>query len=171
MSNLLFVFRFESDGAGGFALFQCILVLNEYVISLFCSLVATGLSLFLYFLDAAFDGFQVFQLKFVVDDLFVSDGVYASVYMSHVVIVEAAEYMDDCVCFADIGEEFVSQPFAFACTFHQSGDVYDFYSRGDNPLGMYQFCQCVQTFVGNGDYAYIRFDCTEGEVCRLRFCV
>ena len=171
MSDFLLVFCFKGHGTCGFSLFQSILVLHEYVISLFGSFVSTCLSLFLYFLYTAFDCFQVFQLKFIVDNFLIADGVYASVYVCHVIIVEATKYMDDCVCFADIGKELVSQSFAFACTFHQSGDVYDFYCCRNNSLGVYQLCQCVQTFIGNSDNTYIRFDCTEGEVCRLRFCV
>ena len=66
------------------------------------------LCLFLYFLDTAFDGFQVFQLKFVINDFFVADGIYASVYVCHIVVIEATEYVDNCVCFTDIGKELVS---------------------------------------------------------------
>ena len=48
------------------------------------------------------------QLKFVVNDFFVADGIYASVYVCHIVVIEATEYVDNCVCFTDIGKELVS---------------------------------------------------------------
>ena len=56
----LFVFRFKSYCTCRFTLFQRILELHKYVISLLGSFISSGLSLFLYFLDTALDGFQVF---------------------------------------------------------------------------------------------------------------
>ena len=169
MCNLLFIFCLKSNGTCRFALFQRFFILNQYIVSLFGSFVATRLCLFLYLLDTTLDRFQVFQLKFIVDDFFVADRIYTSVYVCHVNVVEATEYMDNSVCLTDIGKELVSQSFTFTCTFYQSGDIYDFYGCRNNPLGMYQFCQRIQTFIGNGNYTYIGFNSTEREICRLCF--
>ena len=127
--------------------------------------VAACLGLFLHFGDATFDGFEVFDLEFGVDDFFIAHRVYLAIYMHDVVVVEAAQDMENCIGFADIGQEFVTQPFALAGTFHQAGDVDDFDGCRDHSLRMFNFRQFVQTLVGNGNYTNVRFDRTEREVC------
>jgi len=51
--------------------------------------------------------------------------------------------MQDCIGFPDVRQEFISQTFAFAGSFDQSGDVNDLHSGGDYSLRMHQFCQFV----------------------------
>ena len=89
--------------------------------------------------------------------------------MNDVIVVEAAQHMQDGVCLSDIGEELVSQSFSFASAFHQSGDVYDFDRSWDDTLRMFNFCQFVQAFVRYGDNTYVRLDRTERKVGRLCF--
>ena len=100
---------------------------------------------------------------------FVADRIYTSVYVCHVIVVEATEYMDNSVCLTDIGKELVSQSFTLTCTFYQSGDIYDFYGCRNNPLGMYQFCQRIQTFIGNGNYTYIGSIVQKGKFAACAF--
>ena len=171
MCDLLLVFRLERNGAGTFTLFQCFLIFAKYFISDFSLLVTACLSLFLHFGNTAVNGFQVFDLQFGVNDFLVANRIDTAVHMNNIVVIEATQYMQDCICFANIGKEFVSQPFSFAGAFYKAGDVYDFHRSRDNTLGMFDFCQFVQTFVRYGDHADIRFDRTEREVSRLCFCI
>ena len=132
MRYFLFVFRFELYRACRFALLQCLFVAHQYIIGLFSCFVTSGLCLLLYALDTAFDGFQVFQLEFGINDFLVAYRIYRTVYVGHVFIIEATQHVDDGICFADVRQELVAQSFALAGTLHQSGDVYDFYgSRHD----------------------------------------
>ena len=171
MCDLLLVFRVERNGAGAFALFQRFLVFAKYLVSDLSLFVTACLCLFLHFGDPAVDGFEVFDLQLGIDDFLVAHRIDTAVYMDDVVIVEATQYVQDCICLADIGEEFVSQPFPFAGAFYEAGNIYDFDRSRDNTLGMFDFSQLVQTFVRYGDHADIRFDRTEREVSRLCFCI
>ena len=171
MGDFLFVFRIKLYGAGRLALFEGFFVAHQDIVGLLGSFVSASLCLFLHFLDAAFDGFEIFQLEFSINDFLVAHGIHRSIDMGHVLIVKTTEHMDDSVCLADVGQELVAQPFAFAGTFHQTGDVYDFNGSGDDTSRMHQLCQFGEAFIGYGDDAYIRFDGTERKVGRLCLCV
>ena len=50
--------------------------------------------------------------------------------MDDVGILKAADYVDDGVHLADIGEELVSKALALGGAFYQTGDVYEFDDGG-----------------------------------------
>ena len=70
--------------------------------------VASGLSLFLYFLNTAFYCFEVLQLKLCINDFFVAYRIYTTVDMGNIFIIKTTQYMKNCVCFTDICQEFIS---------------------------------------------------------------
>ena len=88
--------------------------------------------------------------------------------MDHVRVVEASEHMDYGICLTDVCQEFIPQAFAFRCTFHKSGNVYDFNRRRHNASGINYFSKFVKTVVGHTDNAYVRLDSAKREICRLR---
>ena len=138
---------------------------------MFSLFVTARLCLFLYFLDTAFNGLQIFQLEFGVNDFFVTDRIYTTVYMSYIFIVKTTEYVQDSICFTDICQKLVSQPFTFASPFYKSCNVNNFYSSGNDTSRMNQFGKFGQAFIRNGDDTYIRFDGTEREVGCLSLCI
>ena len=101
-----------------------------------CGLVTAGLGLFEGFGESAVDGLEVFDLQFVVDDLFVAHGIDRSVHVGYVVVVEAAQHVEYGVCLTDVGQEFVAESFSFAGTLDQSGNVYDLYCGRNNGPGV-----------------------------------
>ena len=101
--------------------------------------VATHLGYFLHLAQAVFDGLEVFQLKFCVDDFLVTHGVHTAVNMYHVVVVEAAQHMDNGVRFANIAEELVAETFTLRCAFYEACDVYDFHGGRHDAPWVYQF--------------------------------
>ena len=169
--NFLFVFRLKRNSAGTFSLLQCFFVFAKYFVSDFCLFVTACLCLFLHFGDTAVDGFQVLDLQLGIDNLLIADRVYTPVYVDDVIVVEAAQYMQDCIRFTDIGKELVAQAFPFAGSFNETGDIYDFHRCGNHALGVFDLSQFIQSFVRYGDNADIRFYRTKREVCRLCFCI
>ena len=91
--------------------------------------------------------------------------------MSDIIIVEATKNVDNGICFADVGQELVAQPFALGSALDESGDVHDFHRRRDDALRVNQFREPVEPFVGYGDNAHVRFDGAEREVGRLSLSV
>ena len=88
--------------------------------------------------------------------------------MLDVVILEAAQHVDDCIDLADVAEELVAEPFALARPFHKAGDV-DKAQLGFDDLGALGDCgDLLETLVGDGDLADIGLDRAEGIVRRLR---
>ena len=147
-------------------------VFDEHLQLEFGLFVASGFSRFLAFLDTRLYGLEILELELGVDDLFVAYGIDRAVHMHDVLVVETTEHMNDCVRLTDIGEELVSESFAFAGTFDQPRNIHDFNgSRNNSSLGFAQFAEFDEAFVGNGNDAHIRFDRAEGEIGALRFCV
>ena len=169
MGDFLFLFRFERHGACALALFQNLFVAREDIVGQLRLLVAARLCLFLDAGYTAINGFEVFYLKLHVDNLLVAHGIDRTIDVYDIIIVEAAEDMDNRVRLADIRQELVAQTFALACPFHETGDINDFDRRRDDAFGMYQFGEAVQPFVGDGDDTHVRFDSTKRKVCGLRF--
>ena len=76
--------------------------------------------------------------------------------------------MHDGVHLADMGQKFISQPFALACPLYKACDIYKLdYGRGVF-FGMVHFRKTVKPFIRNGHYAYIGLNGAEGIVGCLR---
>ena len=168
-SSPLFIFCIKVNRACALALAECIVVFFQYAKLHFCCLVAC-VGLFLHFLYSLLHRFQVLNLQFCVDNFLISHGIHGSVDVRNIVVVKAAQHMNDCVALANVTQEFVSQPFALACAFHQSGNVNYFnccwyYSPRVNNL-----CQFVESLVRNGDNSYVGLDGAKGEVGCLSLC-
>ena len=84
--------------------------------------------------------------------------------MGDILIFEASQHVDDGISLADVAEKLVAQTFALACTFHQSGDVYNLAGGRHDASRMYYLGKFSESFVGHGDDAHVRFYCTKGEV-------
>ena len=77
--------------------------------------------------------------------------------------------MYDGVYLADIGEELVTESFAFGGAFDETGYIYDAYLGGDDAIGLYECCQFVEPFIGYVDEAGIGFDRAKAIVAGLCF--
>ena len=84
--------------------------------------------------------------------------------MNHVVIGKTAHHVHGGVGFTDVGQELVTQAFAFGSTRDQTGDVYKFHHGRQNALGVHDLGQILQTLVRNFDHTDVRFDGAEGVV-------
>ena len=101
------------DGAGTFAIEQSGLVEIHHFNQFLGTCVAAGFALLDLFVVAVLDGFEVFELQLGVDGEFVAHRVDGAVDVGYVVVVEAAQHMDDSVAVAYVGKELVAQSFAF----------------------------------------------------------
>ena len=164
------VFLVEYDRACAPALFEDVFVLLENFEKAFGGFFSRD-GLFLHFRNAALDRFEVLELQFGVDDLFVAHRVDGAVHMRDVIVFETAQHMDDRVGFADIRKELVAETLAFRSALDQSGDVHDLDGSRDYLLRIIDLGEVDQPFVGNGDNPHIGFDRTEREVRRLCLCI
>ena len=93
--------------------------------------------------------------------------------MLDVVVLEAAQDMDDRVDFADVAEELVAQAFTLGCAAHKPGNV-DEGKLGRDDLGRTgNRGQLVEARVGHADLADIGLDGAEGIIgclSGLRLC-
>lgn len=169
VGDFLFVFGLECYRACGFSLFEGLFIAAQYLVGQFGCFVAAGLCLFLYPAYAAFDGFEVFELQFVVDDFFVPHGVDRAIDMRNIVVVETSQNVQYGIGLAYVGKKFIAEAFSLTGTLYQPGYIDDFDRRGDDALRVYQLGQFIEPVVGYGDNTHIGFDGAKGEVCRLRF--
>ena len=142
------------------------LILHKYLTGLPRVLVSSR-SLLLKFAQTALDGLKVLELQLEVDDLLVPYRIHAAVHMSDVGIVKAAEYMQDGIGLADIGQKLIAQPLAFARALDQTGYVHNLNCCRNHPFGMYQRLQHLKSGIRHSSRADIGFDGTEREIGRL----
>ena len=62
------------------------------------------------------------------------DRIDAAVHMNDIVVIKAADNMDNGVNSPDMAEELVPQPFTLAGPFDQTGNVNEFDGGRQNPL-------------------------------------
>ena len=91
--------------------------------------------------------------------------------MGDIVVVEAAEHVDDGVAVANIGEELVAETLAFGGAFDETGDVDNLDGGGYDGGRAFNLDEFGEAFVGDGDDADVGFDGAEREVGGLGFSV
>ena len=159
--NFFFVGKFE--GKGGFVFVE----MREEAIDQFDILggflVATpGFFGALFFL--AFEGSEVGEDEFGIDDLDIAEGVNRSHVVNDVFVLEATHDVDDRIDFADIGEEFISEALAFAGPGDESGDVNEFDGGGNDAIGFCDGAEGFKTLVRHLHHADVWVDGAEGIV-------
>ena len=168
MSNLFLILVEQFHGAGATTLLQCFLVTLQNLILHLGLTVATGLSLFLHTVDAALDGLQVTQLQLQVDDLLVADGIHGTIDVSHIIVVKAAQHVNDGISLTDIAQELVAKALATASALHQSSDIDNLDRGGHDASRIHQFGKLIEALVGHRDDTHVRLDGAERKVSRLR---
>ena len=78
--------------------------------------------------------------------------------MLDVVVLEAADDVDDRVHLADVGEELVAEAFALARALDQSRDVEELHGGGDGALRLDDAAQGIEPRIGDLDDAGVRLD-------------
>ena len=58
--------------------------------------------------QTALDGLQVLELQLEIDDLLVPHRVHTAVHMGDIGVIETAEYVQDSISLADIGQKLVA---------------------------------------------------------------
>src|SRR6476660_1812515 len=91
--------------------------------------------------------------------------------MHYVIIVKTTKHVQDGVTFADIAQEFVSEPFTFAGALNKTGNVNYFHSCGNDVLGFYKFAEFIETLIRNRDSTNVGINSTERKICSLSFCI
>ena len=84
--------------------------------------------------------------------------------MDDVLVVEAADHMDDGIGHTDVGQEFVAQSLALGGALYQTGDVHKLNDCGGGLFGVVHLGKPVQPVVGNSHHAHIGVDRAEGVV-------
>ena len=169
VSIVLLLLRLELYGTCVLALLEHLLVGFEYGYSHLGVLVVADSCYLRLLLQLALNGFEVLELQLGVDYFLVLYRIDAGTALAYdVVVVEAAQYVDDGVGLADVAEELVAQTLALAGALDESGDVYYLARGGHDASRVHYFGELGESFVGYCYHAYVRLDCTEGEVGCLR---
>ena len=85
--------------------------------------------------------------------------------MGDVVVIEAAEDVNNGICLADVGKEFIAQAFTLGGAFDETCDVDNLYCSGYYRAGITHLDELGQAIVGYGYDAHVGLDCAEGKVC------
>ena len=112
--------------------------------------------------------FQISHSQFKIDNLNIAGGVGDALHVDDVFVVETAHDVHDSVGFADIGKEFIPEALALTRAAYQSGDVDELHDGGGLFQRLIEGRQRVETGVGHGDNARIRFDGAKGIIRAVR---
>src|SRR5205807_6891413 len=107
------------------------------------------------FVATTAQGVEIGQDQFGRYDLDVPDRVHAAGDVRDVRVFKTAHDLHEGVHFADVAEEFVSQPFPLRCAFHQSGNVHELDGCRDDFVRFGDFGQRSQTRIRHFDDADI----------------
>ena len=88
-------------------------------------------------------------------------------HVHDVLVVKAADHVDDGVRLADVGQELVAQALALAGALDKAGDVHELDDRRGLLLGLIHLRQLVQPLVRHGHHAHVGVDGAEGVVGAL----
>ena len=120
------------------------------------------------FIDTPLDQLNIRKDQFQIDGFYISFGIYAAFYMNDIVVIKAAYNVDDCVDFADIGQEFIAQPFSFGSAPDKPRDIDKFYRCRRVFFRLLHLGKDIQAFIRHGDNANVGFYCTKRIIGRLR---
>ena len=111
MGGLLFLLAVKLHAAGVLPLLQCFFIsLQDRHHQLGVLITRSGYLLL--FRELRLDGFEVLELQFGVYDFLILNRIDSHAALSyHVVILEAADDMDDGIALTDVAKELVAQPF------------------------------------------------------------
>ena len=87
--------------------------------------------------------------------------------LDDICVLEAAEYMEDCVSLPDVCEELVAESFTLAGSLHETCDVHDFYCCRNHSLRVAEALENLESLVRNVCRTYVWINCAEREVCAL----
>ena len=158
-----------NDRPAGFPFQQGCPVAFQQVQQFLGFLVRPDLGLFGHLGDAAFDGLQVLDLQFCIDNFLVPDRIYAAVDVDDVAVVKTTQYVQDGVGFPDVGQELVAQAFSFTGPFDKTGDVDDVDRGRNGPFRLADVRQDFQPLVRNIGRSEVRLDGAEREIGALGF--
>ena len=125
--------------------------------------------------QAVLHRFHVGKDKFEIDRLDIPHGIDGIFYVRDIGILETAYDVHDRVNLADMGEEFVPQPFAAGGAFDEPRDIDKFDDGGGHLFALVERGQLVQPFVGHRHDAHVGLDGAERIIgafrARVRDCV
>ena len=130
-------------------------------------LVAAGLRFLFCLFKAFFKGFQISNHQFRFYDFCIANRINTAFNVSDVTVFKATQDVDDGVGFADVGKKLVAESLTFGGSFYQAGNINEFKLGRYDVFRVDDSCQFLQSFIGYGNTAGIRFNGTKRKVCRL----
>jgi hypothetical protein len=106
-------------------------------------------------------GLEIGECELGVDRLDIVDRVDRARHVRDVVVLEAAHDMRDRIRLADIGKEFVAEPFALRCARDEAGNVDELHRRRDRLLRLDDVGKHIEPRIGHWHDTDVRVDGTE----------
>ncbi|MNW46630.1 hypothetical protein D3C74_239360 [compost metagenome] len=124
-------------------------------------LLIAALHIFLGAFDPFLHALHVSQDQLQVNRLDVADRIDFAVHVRNILVLEAADHMNDGIHLADVRQELVAKTLALARTAHQSGDIDKFKCRRNRAVRNDQFGQLVESLVRHLNHADVWIDRTK----------
>ncbi len=133
-----------------------------------CCILVAGLGCATRLVETLLECSQVRDGELELDHLAIARGIDAAHHVRHVLIVEAADDMNDRVGLANVREKLVAKSFTISRALDQAGDVDELHDSGNDFFWMNDIGELAQSRVGNFHHPDVRLDGAERIVRRLR---
>ncbi len=121
--------------------------------------------------QSALEDLQISKDQLEIDGLDIPGRIHTAVHMDDIVILKAADHMDNGVHFTDIGQELVAQSLSSGGTLDQTGNVHELDDCRGHLFGMKEIAQKFQPLIRYRNDTDIGVDRAEGIIRHLCPCL
>ena len=126
-----------------------------------------GAGLLLLSLESLLGELNVLQPQLLADDVQVTGGVYVTLDVDDLGVIEASNHLEDGVDGADVRQEGIAETSTGRGTAGQTGNVVHGQVGGNLGLGLVLLAEPVEAVIGDDDARLLGVDGGIGEVCRV----
>lgn len=105
--------------------------------------------------------FNILLQQLLTDNVHITAGIDVSLHVSDILVIEAAEHVENGIHSTNVGKESISQTSTLGSALHQSSNIGNLKNSIDNALGLESLDQIIKTVIGNGHTSNVGVDRAE----------
>ncbi len=157
----------QLDSAKILSIHQGVLVAQEEIEQLLGIGILTAYRLLLALINALLHRLKILDLELSINNALVADGVYRTIDMSDVLVIETTEDVNDSISLTNIGKELIAEALTFTCALDETGYVHNLDSGRDNLLRVLNLIENFEPVVWHGNDAHVGLYGAKREIGRL----
>merc|ERR1712048_643723 len=107
---------------------------------------------------------HIFESKFVINDLNISNRVNFTFDVGDIVVFEYSQHMENCVASRNMGQKSISKTLTFISSFNQTGNINNIQISRNFRSGFMIFAEHVEPIVWYCNSGFVRVNSTKWEI-------